>query len=185
MCNCAFYSDAALSCHHQDVVIGATNLFRMWVFLGGGRQVLAWFLTTWEKMKATPLFDDLRPGDSLVSPLWGHSISVLLDNLYSSPRIPPRVIAGGTGTGAFTCLIDAFRLQAAAIDPRATGSSAAGADIRGGAEGDPASGQSRGSTVMVFESLVSDLLNRFIGDYVENLDKSQLKIGIWGGERSS
>ncbi|XP_062417924.1 intermembrane lipid transfer protein VPS13C isoform X4 [Pungitius pungitius] len=34
---------------------------------------------------------------------------------------------------------------------------------------------------MVFESLVSDLLNRFIGDYVENLDKSQLKIGIWGG----
>uniref|UniRef100_A0A3P9AA40 Vacuolar protein sorting 13 homolog C n=1 Tax=Esox lucius TaxID=8010 RepID=A0A3P9AA40_ESOLU len=35
---------------------------------------------------------------------------------------------------------------------------------------------------MVFESLVSDLLNRFIGDYVENLDKSQLKIGIWGGK---
>ncbi|XP_035991633.1 vacuolar protein sorting-associated protein 13C isoform X3 [Fundulus heteroclitus] len=34
---------------------------------------------------------------------------------------------------------------------------------------------------MVFESVVSDLLNRFIGDYVENLDKSQLKIGIWGG----
>uniref|UniRef100_A0A3P8RIX9 Chorein N-terminal domain-containing protein n=1 Tax=Amphiprion percula TaxID=161767 RepID=A0A3P8RIX9_AMPPE len=37
---------------------------------------------------------------------------------------------------------------------------------------------------MVFESVVSDLLNRFIGDYVENLDKSQLKIGIWGGELS-
>uniref|UniRef100_A0A8C4ZUL9 Vacuolar protein sorting 13 homolog C n=1 Tax=Gadus morhua TaxID=8049 RepID=A0A8C4ZUL9_GADMO len=35
---------------------------------------------------------------------------------------------------------------------------------------------------MVFETLVSDLLNRFIGDYVENLDKSQLKIGIWGGD---
>ena len=35
---------------------------------------------------------------------------------------------------------------------------------------------------MVLESLVSDLLNRFIGDYVENLNKSQLKIGIWGGE---
>ncbi|KAM3866154.1 intermembrane lipid transfer protein VPS13C-like [Diretmus argenteus] len=34
---------------------------------------------------------------------------------------------------------------------------------------------------MVFESMVSYLLNRFIGDYVENLDKSQLKIGIWGG----
>uniref|UniRef100_A0A4W6CNT0 Vacuolar protein sorting 13 homolog C n=1 Tax=Lates calcarifer TaxID=8187 RepID=A0A4W6CNT0_LATCA len=38
---------------------------------------------------------------------------------------------------------------------------------------------------MVFESLVSDLLNRFIGNYVENLDKSQLKIGIWGGELCS
>uniref|UniRef100_A0A3B3I1G8 Chorein N-terminal domain-containing protein n=1 Tax=Oryzias latipes TaxID=8090 RepID=A0A3B3I1G8_ORYLA len=35
---------------------------------------------------------------------------------------------------------------------------------------------------MVFEALVSDTLNRFIGDYVENLDKSQLKIGIWGGD---
>uniref|UniRef100_A0A3B3ZV51 Chorein N-terminal domain-containing protein n=1 Tax=Periophthalmus magnuspinnatus TaxID=409849 RepID=A0A3B3ZV51_9GOBI len=34
----------------------------------------------------------------------------------------------------------------------------------------------------MFEALVSDLLNRFIGDYVENLDKSQLKIGIWGGD---
>ncbi|KAF7703592.1 hypothetical protein HF521_022599 [Silurus meridionalis] len=35
---------------------------------------------------------------------------------------------------------------------------------------------------MVFESVLSDVLNRFIGDYVENLDKSQLKIGIWGGD---
>lgn len=35
---------------------------------------------------------------------------------------------------------------------------------------------------MVFESLVVDLLNRFVGDYVENLDRSQLKIGIWGGK---
>uniref|UniRef100_A0A4W3HA74 Vacuolar protein sorting 13 homolog C n=1 Tax=Callorhinchus milii TaxID=7868 RepID=A0A4W3HA74_CALMI len=34
---------------------------------------------------------------------------------------------------------------------------------------------------MVFESVVADLLNRFLGDYVENLDKSQLKLGIWGG----
>ncbi|XP_014662270.1 PREDICTED: vacuolar protein sorting-associated protein 13A-like [Priapulus caudatus] len=33
---------------------------------------------------------------------------------------------------------------------------------------------------MVFESLVADLLNRFLGDYVENLDSSQLSIGIWG-----
>jgi hypothetical protein len=36
---------------------------------------------------------------------------------------------------------------------------------------------------MVFESIVADLLNRFLGDYVENLDHSQLKIGIWGGKR--
>ncbi|XP_071444778.1 intermembrane lipid transfer protein Vps13 isoform X2 [Hetaerina americana] len=35
---------------------------------------------------------------------------------------------------------------------------------------------------MVFESIVADLLNRFLGDYVENLDGSQLKIGIWGGD---
>jgi vacuolar protein sorting-associated protein 13A/C len=35
---------------------------------------------------------------------------------------------------------------------------------------------------MVFESIVADILNRFLGDYVENLDQSQLKIGIWGGK---
>ncbi|XP_077774951.1 intermembrane lipid transfer protein VPS13C isoform X2 [Podarcis muralis] len=34
---------------------------------------------------------------------------------------------------------------------------------------------------MVLESVVADLLNRFLGGYVENLDKSQLKLGIWGG----
>ncbi|XP_022255667.1 vacuolar protein sorting-associated protein 13A-like [Limulus polyphemus] len=34
----------------------------------------------------------------------------------------------------------------------------------------------------MFESIVVDLLNRFLGDYVENLDKSQLKIAIWGGD---
>lgn len=34
---------------------------------------------------------------------------------------------------------------------------------------------------MVFESLVADILNRFLGDYVENLNRDQLKIGIWGG----
>merc|ERR1712048_638806 len=33
----------------------------------------------------------------------------------------------------------------------------------------------------VFEALVVDLLNKHIGDYIENLDASQLKIGIWGG----
>ncbi|XP_070809810.1 intermembrane lipid transfer protein VPS13C isoform X2 [Pituophis catenifer annectens] len=34
---------------------------------------------------------------------------------------------------------------------------------------------------MVLESVVADLLNRFLGCYVENLNKSQLKLGIWGG----
>lgn len=29
---------------------------------------------------------------------------------------------------------------------------------------------------------MADLLNRFLGDYVENLNKSQLKLGIWGGK---
>uniref|UniRef100_A0A672HME5 Vacuolar protein sorting 13 homolog A n=1 Tax=Salarias fasciatus TaxID=181472 RepID=A0A672HME5_SALFA len=37
---------------------------------------------------------------------------------------------------------------------------------------------------MVFESLVVDVLNRFLGDYVVNLDSSQLKLGIWGGKRT-
>lgn len=35
---------------------------------------------------------------------------------------------------------------------------------------------------MVFESVVVDVLNRFLGDYVVNLDSSQLNLGIWGGE---
>uniref|UniRef100_A0A665TGP5 Vacuolar protein sorting 13 homolog A n=1 Tax=Echeneis naucrates TaxID=173247 RepID=A0A665TGP5_ECHNA len=35
---------------------------------------------------------------------------------------------------------------------------------------------------MVFESLVVDVLNRFLGDYVVNLDSSQLQLGIWGGD---
>ncbi|XP_077792121.1 intermembrane lipid transfer protein VPS13A isoform X2 [Podarcis muralis] len=34
---------------------------------------------------------------------------------------------------------------------------------------------------MVFESVVVDVLNRFLGDYVVNLDSSQLSLGIWGG----
>lgn len=37
---------------------------------------------------------------------------------------------------------------------------------------------------MVFESVVVDVLNRFLGDYVVNLDSSQLSLGIWGGEES-
>ncbi|KAF2903862.1 hypothetical protein ILUMI_02321 [Ignelater luminosus] len=35
---------------------------------------------------------------------------------------------------------------------------------------------------MVFESVVTDVLNRVLGDYVENLDSKQLKLGIWGGD---
>lgn len=35
---------------------------------------------------------------------------------------------------------------------------------------------------MVFESLVADLLNRFLGDYIGNLDAKQLQVGIWGGD---
>ncbi len=35
---------------------------------------------------------------------------------------------------------------------------------------------------MVFETLVTDLLNKVLGDHVENLDRSQLKLGIWGGD---
>ena len=34
---------------------------------------------------------------------------------------------------------------------------------------------------MVFESYVADLLNKYIGEYVKNLDASQLQIGIWDG----
>ncbi len=34
---------------------------------------------------------------------------------------------------------------------------------------------------MVFEGILVDLLNRFLGSYVKNLDASQLKVGIFGG----
>ena len=34
---------------------------------------------------------------------------------------------------------------------------------------------------MVFESIVVDLLNKFLGDYVQNLDSSQLNLSIWKG----
>lgn len=47
-------------------------------------------------------------------------------------------------------------------------------------QGGAAPGPRRGLR-MVFESLVVDVLNRFLGDYVVNLDSSQLKLGIWGG----
>ena len=35
---------------------------------------------------------------------------------------------------------------------------------------------------MVFETIVADLINRYLGDFVENLDQSQLKLGLWGGK---
>ncbi|XP_078488889.1 intermembrane lipid transfer protein VPS13A-like [Ciona intestinalis] len=35
---------------------------------------------------------------------------------------------------------------------------------------------------MVFESIVVDILNKYLGKYFENLDPSQLKLGIWGGD---
>ncbi|XP_020917596.1 vacuolar protein sorting-associated protein 13-like [Exaiptasia diaphana] len=35
---------------------------------------------------------------------------------------------------------------------------------------------------MVFESYVVDLVNKFGGQFLENLDPSQLKLGIWGGD---
>ncbi|KAI3405553.2 VPS13 [Candida oxycetoniae] len=34
----------------------------------------------------------------------------------------------------------------------------------------------------MFESLVANLLNRFLGAYLENFDSKQLNIGIWGGD---
>lgn len=38
---------------------------------------------------------------------------------------------------------------------------------------------------MVFESVVVDVLNRFLGDYVVNLDTSQLSLGIWKGNEAA
>jgi len=34
---------------------------------------------------------------------------------------------------------------------------------------------------MVFEGILVDVLNRFLGPYVKYLDASQLRVGIWGG----
>ena len=34
---------------------------------------------------------------------------------------------------------------------------------------------------MVFESYVVSILNKFLGQYVENLDPSQFQMSIWGG----
>ncbi|VDN06934.1 unnamed protein product [Thelazia callipaeda] len=35
---------------------------------------------------------------------------------------------------------------------------------------------------MVFESVVAEVLNRVLGNFVNNLDASQLNVGIWGGD---
>ncbi|KAJ8973736.1 hypothetical protein NQ317_012875 [Molorchus minor] len=35
---------------------------------------------------------------------------------------------------------------------------------------------------MVLEGVLSIILNKFLGDYVENLDTEQLNVGIWGGD---
>lgn len=37
---------------------------------------------------------------------------------------------------------------------------------------------------MVFESVLVEVLNRFLGPYVENLDPSQLKTNVWSGMKS-
>ena len=34
---------------------------------------------------------------------------------------------------------------------------------------------------MVFESIVTELLNKVLGEYIENLDYKQLKLSLWGG----
>ena len=34
----------------------------------------------------------------------------------------------------------------------------------------------------MFETLISEVLNRVLGTYIENLDRSKLKVSIWGGE---
>ena len=34
---------------------------------------------------------------------------------------------------------------------------------------------------MVFESLLVDILNRYLRPYVKHLDTSQLKVGVWKG----
>jgi vacuolar protein sorting-associated protein 13A/C len=33
----------------------------------------------------------------------------------------------------------------------------------------------------MFEQVVANLLNRVLGDYIDNLETNQLNIGIWAG----
>ncbi|XP_017891074.1 vacuolar protein sorting-associated protein 13 isoform X2 [Ceratina calcarata] len=35
---------------------------------------------------------------------------------------------------------------------------------------------------MVFESIVAELLNKVLGEYIQNLDSTQLKLSLWGGD---
>lgn len=35
---------------------------------------------------------------------------------------------------------------------------------------------------MVFESIVAELLNKVLGEYIQNLDHTQLKLSLWGGK---
>ncbi|XP_031777535.1 vacuolar protein sorting-associated protein 13 isoform X3 [Nasonia vitripennis] len=35
---------------------------------------------------------------------------------------------------------------------------------------------------MVFESIVTELLNKVLGEYIQNLDYKQLKLSLWGGD---
>ena len=35
---------------------------------------------------------------------------------------------------------------------------------------------------MVFESVLVDILNRYLRPYVKRLDPSQIKVGVWKGE---
>lgn len=37
---------------------------------------------------------------------------------------------------------------------------------------------------MVFESIIAELLNKVIGEYIENLDYTQLKVSLWGGKNA-
>jgi len=36
----------------------------------------------------------------------------------------------------------------------------------------------------MFEALVSDVINRVLGAYVQNVNKEQLSVGIWSGKRT-
>lgn len=35
---------------------------------------------------------------------------------------------------------------------------------------------------MVFEGILVEILNTFLGDYIENLDKEQLSLAVWSGK---